>query len=153
MFRQPPPRCPRGRRAGRTSLLQGHLPRHRLNGYLAQSVPSLFLAGSFQTCLNREALKGMLPWRTRYPLSQVIVPMKPVPTHPRPRCDNIIYIYIYIMYVLIAVCVYIYIYIYMTEVWKDVVGFVVPTYALVVTNMILTALEPHSLSLSIYIYV
>ena len=45
------------------------LNRHRLNGYLAQRVPSLFLASSFRMCLNCEVLKGMFPWRTRYPLS------------------------------------------------------------------------------------
>ena len=43
--------------------------RHRLNGYFAQRLPSLFLASSFRNCLSREVLKGMLPWRTRYPLS------------------------------------------------------------------------------------
>ena len=43
--------------------------RHRLNGYLAQRVPSLFLASSFRMCLNCAVLKGMFPWRTRYPLS------------------------------------------------------------------------------------
>ena len=42
---------------------------HRQNRYLAQRVPSLFLAISFRMCLNCEALKGMFPWRTRYPLS------------------------------------------------------------------------------------
>ena len=50
---------------------------HRLNGYLAQRVPSPFLASSFTTCLICEALKGMFPWRIRYPLSEV--PIKPVP--------------------------------------------------------------------------
>ena len=44
--------------------------RHRLNGYLAQRVPSLFLAGSFRMCLNCGVLKGMFPWRTRHPLSR-----------------------------------------------------------------------------------
>ena len=38
--------------------------RHRLNGYLAQRVPSLFLANSFRTCLDCEVFKGMFPWRT-----------------------------------------------------------------------------------------
>ena len=51
--------------------------RHRLNGYLAQRVPSLFLASCFTMCFNCEVFKGMFPWRTRYPLSQV--PIKPVP--------------------------------------------------------------------------
>ena len=45
--------------------------RHRLNGYLAQRVPSLLLASSFRTCSNGEVLKGMFPWRTGYPLSKV----------------------------------------------------------------------------------
>ena len=39
--------------------------RHRLNGYFAQRVPSLFLAISFTVGLNCEALKGMFPWTTR----------------------------------------------------------------------------------------
>jgi len=43
--------------------------RHRLNGYLAHWVPSLFLADSFRMCLECEVLKGMFPWRTGYPLS------------------------------------------------------------------------------------
>ena len=43
--------------------------RHRLNEYLAQRVPSRFLASSFTMCLNCGVLKGMFPWRTRYPLS------------------------------------------------------------------------------------
>ena len=43
--------------------------RRRLNGYLAQRVPSLSLASSFRKCLNGADLKGMSPWRTRYPLS------------------------------------------------------------------------------------
>ena len=44
--------------------------RHRLNGYLAQRVPRLFLASSSKMCLNCEV-------QGRYPLSQV--PIKPVP--------------------------------------------------------------------------
>ena len=55
--------------------------RHRLNGYLAQRIPRICIASSFRMCLNCEELKGMYPWRTRYPLSQV--PIKPVPKHPR----------------------------------------------------------------------
>ena len=51
--------------------------RHWLNGYFAQRVPSLSLASSFRTCLNCEALKGMSPWRTRHPSSEV--PIEPVP--------------------------------------------------------------------------
>ena len=43
--------------------------RHRLNGFLAHRVPSLFLDSIFRMCLSCEVLKGMLPWRTRYPLS------------------------------------------------------------------------------------
>ena len=43
--------------------------RHWLNGYLAQRVPSLFLAHSFRMCLHCEVLKGMFAWRARYPLS------------------------------------------------------------------------------------
>ena len=38
--------------------------RHRLNGYLAQRIPSLVLASGFRMCLNCEVLKGMFPWRT-----------------------------------------------------------------------------------------
>ena len=44
-------------------------PRHRLHRYLVQRVPSLFLASSFGMCLHCEVLKGMFPWKTRYPLS------------------------------------------------------------------------------------
>ena len=73
--------------------------RHRLHGYLAQWVPSIFLASSFTRCLNCEALVkacfpgGLGTHEARYPLS---------------RCrTRIIYIYIYIM------CVYVYIYVYM----------------------------------------
>ena len=51
--------------------------RHRLSGYSAQRVPGLFLASSFRKCFDCEVLKGMFPWRTRYPLS--LVPIKPVP--------------------------------------------------------------------------
>ena len=40
--------------------------RHRLNGYLAKGVPSLFLAGSSGNCLNCAVPKGMFPCRTRY---------------------------------------------------------------------------------------
>ena len=43
---------------------------HWLNGYFAQWVPSLFLAGSFGSCLNHAVLKCTFPWRTRYPLSR-----------------------------------------------------------------------------------
>ena len=42
---------------------------HRLNGYLAKLSPSLSLAGSFRMWLDVEVLKGIFPWRTRYPLS------------------------------------------------------------------------------------
>ena len=55
--------CTRLAQAGVASI------RHRLNGYLAQRVPSLFPAISFRMCLNCEVGKGMFPWRTRYPLS------------------------------------------------------------------------------------
>ena len=49
-------------------LLQvGCMFRHWLNVNLAQRVPSLFLASSFMFCLDCEVLKGMFPWRTRYP--------------------------------------------------------------------------------------
>ena len=58
--------------------------RHRLNEYFAQRVPSCFLASSFRMCVNCGVLKGMFPWRTRYPLSWV--PIKPVPKErPVPR--------------------------------------------------------------------
>ena len=42
---------------------------HRLNGYLAQRVPSIFLASSSRIYLNDAVLKCSLPWRARYPLS------------------------------------------------------------------------------------
>ena len=45
------------------------LSRHWLKGYLAQRVPSPFLASSFGIGLSCEVLKGMFLWRTRYPLS------------------------------------------------------------------------------------
>ena len=45
------------------------ISRHRLNGYLAQRVPSLSLASNFTMCSNCEVLEGMFPCRTRYPLS------------------------------------------------------------------------------------
>ena len=44
--------------------------RRWLNGDLAQRVRSLFLASSFRMCLNCAVLKGMFPWRTRYPFSR-----------------------------------------------------------------------------------
>ena len=43
--------------------------RRRLNGYLAQRVPRLFLASSFRNCLDYAVLKCIFAWRTRYPLS------------------------------------------------------------------------------------
>ena len=43
--------------------------RHRRNGYLAQRVPSPFLASRFRICLSCEVLEGMFPWRTRCQLS------------------------------------------------------------------------------------
>ena len=52
-------------------LRQEDAMRHRPNGYLAQRVPSLFLAGGVRSCLNRAVLKGMFAWKARYPLSQV----------------------------------------------------------------------------------
>ena len=42
--------------------------RHRLNGYLDQRLPSLFLASCFRMCLNCEVLDGTFPWRTRFPI-------------------------------------------------------------------------------------
>ena len=45
--------------------------RHRPNEHLAQQVPSISLAGSCRSCLDREVLKGMFPWRTKHPLSYV----------------------------------------------------------------------------------
>ena len=55
--------CASSARRGGTS------DRHRLNGYLAHRVPSLFLASSFRNCLDCAVLKGMFPRRTRYPSS------------------------------------------------------------------------------------
>ena len=43
--------------------------RPRLKGYVAQRVPSFGLANSFTMCVICEVLKGLFPWRTRYPLS------------------------------------------------------------------------------------
>ena len=43
--------------------------RHCRNGYLAQRVTSLVVASSCSMCLNCEVVKGLFPWRTRYPLS------------------------------------------------------------------------------------
>ena len=42
------------------------LNRHRLNGYFAPLVPSIFLACSFMTRLNGAVLNCMFPSRTRY---------------------------------------------------------------------------------------
>ena len=36
--------------------------RHRLNGYLAQRVPSVLLASSFRMCLNCEVLECIFAW-------------------------------------------------------------------------------------------
>ena len=47
----------------------GNQDRHRLIVYLAQRVPSLFLASSFRSCLNCAVLKCIFAWGTRYPLS------------------------------------------------------------------------------------
>ena len=47
------------------------------NGYFAQRVPGLFLAGSFRMCSDCEVLKGICPWRIRHPLCQVHI--EPVP--------------------------------------------------------------------------
>ena len=63
--------------------------RHRLNGYLAQRVPSTFLASSFTTCVTCEVLKGTFPWRTMYPFSQV--PIKPLPIGGISRSDTAAY--------------------------------------------------------------
>ena len=43
------------------SLIRLAFSRHRLNGYLAQRVPTLSLASSFRICLDCEVLKGMFP--------------------------------------------------------------------------------------------
>ena len=48
---------------------RGALPPAPVNGYLAQRVPSLVLAGSSRHCLNCAVLTGIFPWRTRHPLS------------------------------------------------------------------------------------
>ena len=63
-----PSRTTSSRRRRRASS-PSHKIRHWLSGYFAQGVPSLFLASSFRMCLTCEVLKGMFPWRTRYPLS------------------------------------------------------------------------------------
>ena len=59
--------------AGRTGTC-----RHRLNGFLAQLAPrSLLVLEAVLRCVEiSEVLKGMLPWRTRYPLSKA--PVQPV---------------------------------------------------------------------------
>ena len=59
------PEVPRQGASGTRQSL--HHSRHRLYAYLAQRVPSLFLASSFRMCLDCEVLKGMFPWRTRHP--------------------------------------------------------------------------------------
>ena len=62
---------------------------HRLNGYLAQRVPSLFLASSFRMCLDCEGLKGAFPWRASYRLSPCSAgtgcPTSPVPLGERKK--------------------------------------------------------------------
>ena len=45
------------------------IDRHRLNGYLGQGVPSLFLASSSRIVSNHAVSTCMFPWRARYPLS------------------------------------------------------------------------------------
>ena len=52
--------------------------RHRLNGYSAQGVPSLLLAGSLRSCVSCAVLRWMFPWRTRYPLSRCQRGFRPV---------------------------------------------------------------------------
>ena len=92
--------------ARRNGLIQ--ISRHRLTGYLAQRVPSLFLASSFRMSLKCEVLKGMFPWRTRYPFSSV--PIKLVPNLVR-RTAARIYICI-CTYISISLSLYIYVYIH-----------------------------------------
>ena len=53
----------------RYPLSQAPTSRRRLNGYLAQRIPSLCFVSTFRSCLNYEVLKCMFPWRTRYPFS------------------------------------------------------------------------------------
>ena len=59
----------RRKRLGGGDIVVSDLVQRRLSGYLAQRVPSLFLAGSLRNCSNCAVLKGMFPWRTRYPSS------------------------------------------------------------------------------------
>ena len=81
------------------------LRRHRLKGYWAQRVPSLFFLQAVpgQVCLSYAALRCTLTWRTRYPLS---------------RCwrenTHILYVYIHIhihIYIYIYIFIILYIYI------------------------------------------
>ena len=98
------------------------LSRHRLNGYLAQRVRSLYPASSFRKCLDCEVLKGMFPWRTRYPLSRCRL----CRGHPRRLAPGLrpsaldvqtgrlglhMYIYIYNVYIYIYIytCIYTYV--------------------------------------------
>ena len=56
-------------RCAPASLASPRQSRHRLNGSLAQRVPSLSLSSSSRIVLDHAVLKGMFPWRTRYPWS------------------------------------------------------------------------------------
>ena len=60
---------PKGEGCKRRENLGAVTNRHRLSGYLAQQVPSIFLASTFGSCLNCAGLKCMFAWRTRYSLS------------------------------------------------------------------------------------
>ena len=55
--------APNQARAGRTEKASGRTSKQR------SSCLSSCLASSLRTCLDCEVLKGMFPWRTRYPLS------------------------------------------------------------------------------------
>ena len=55
------------------------------NGYLAQRVPSLYLASGSRICLNYAALGCMFPWRTRYPLSHCRSEMSDLLRSPSPK--------------------------------------------------------------------
>ena len=62
-----------GRRDLRGPRLRGlchpNLSAPAKRGVLGQRVPSLFIASSLEMYLDVEVLKGIFPWRTRYPLS------------------------------------------------------------------------------------
>ena len=71
---------------GRDCLLGGLAERFRSRRVFAgwtgtspNGYPDLLLASSFRMCLDCEVLRGMFPWRTRYPLSRCRLRLSPFP--------------------------------------------------------------------------